>query len=94
MTKKEAEAMLRKIVAAVARERGGGVVDLPQIESDVKMATLVRAIEEIKERFAAVAAAGPMPAGFVELTQSTLQVLPRAGNPLRRARLIRCRRSD
>lgn len=44
---------LQKIVAAVAREQGGGVVDLAQIESDVRIAILQRAIEETWEFFGA-----------------------------------------
>jgi hypothetical protein len=40
---------LKKIIAAVARERGGNVVDLVKIEGDVRIAILQRAIEEIWE---------------------------------------------
>jgi hypothetical protein len=40
---------LKKIVAAVARERSGKVIDLVQIEGDVRIAILQRAIEQIWE---------------------------------------------
>jgi hypothetical protein len=38
---------LKKIVAAVAREQGGNLVDLAQIECDVRVAILLGAIDEV-----------------------------------------------
>jgi hypothetical protein len=57
---------LGKIVAAVARAQGGNIVDLAQIESDVRIAILQRAIEEVWEYFGA----GLIPA---ELAEQALQ---------------------
>jgi hypothetical protein len=44
---------LQKIVAAVAREQGGNVVDLAQIEADVRIAIAQNAIDEVWELFGA-----------------------------------------
>jgi hypothetical protein len=44
---------LQKIVAAVAREQGNNIVDLAQIESDVRIAILQRMIEKVWQAFGA-----------------------------------------
>jgi hypothetical protein len=81
MNKEELMAEMRKQVAAVAREQGGAVVDLPQIESDVRVATMQLAIDNIWKNFAAVAdAVDPIPAEYVELTERTLQALEQLMN--------------
>jgi hypothetical protein len=58
----------REIVAAVAREQGDDVVDLTQIEADVRIAITQKAIDEVWELFGA----GLIPA---ELGEEMLQHL-------------------
>jgi uncharacterized protein with ATP-grasp and redox domains len=59
---------LRKIAAAVAREQGGNVVDLAQIEADVRISIAQNAIDEVWELFGA----GIIPA---ELGEEMLRLL-------------------
>ena len=73
---------MQKLVAAVARTQGGKFVDLPQIESDVRITVCQRAIDEVWELFDAIETAlgeGELSqdegATFTELMERTLRLL-------------------
>lgn len=76
---KPMSAEMRKLVAAVARAQGGDVVDLPQIERDVRIAVPLALIDYLWERLAVALAAledaGKDPAKILRLTEAALQSL-------------------